>query len=69
MKLSQHEIQTPLWAKLVEHHNEELRRMRARAEHPLCPNEERMGLLWRIYQIKEFLALAEPERKGDGRKP
>lgn len=70
MKLSPHEIGTPLWTKLSEHYAEELRKHRARAENPLLPADERQGLLWRIDEIKRFLALAEqPEQKGDGRKP
>lgn len=70
MKLTPHEVNQPLWTRLSEHYTEELRKHRARAENPLIPADERQGLLWRIYQIKDFLALAEqPEPKGDGRKP
>ena len=70
MKLNQHEIATPLWDKLSNHYGAELQSLRARAENPILPQDERQGLLWRIYEIKKFLELAElPAPKGDGRKP
>lgn len=69
MKLEPHEINSPLWTKLVQHYSEELSKYRARAENPMLPQDDRQGLLWRIYEIKEILKLAEPTSKGDGRKP
>jgi hypothetical protein len=69
MKLELHEINSPTWQKINAHLNEELKAMRARAENPKLPHDDRQGLLWRIYEIKEILELAEPASKGDGRKP
>lgn len=70
MKLNPHEAGSPLWQRIEAELNQELATFRARAEHPLLPADERQGLLWRIYQIKEFLAWAkQPEPKGDGRRP
>lgn len=70
MKLSSHEIATPLWQKLEAHYTPELAKLRARAENPRLPEAERIELLWQIHFIKNFLALAEPEQKkvaGAGR--
>lgn len=70
MRLTQYEIATPLWTKLVEFYTPELVRLRARAENPKMPEAERIELLWQIKFIKDFLALAEPEQKkvsGAGR--
>jgi hypothetical protein len=63
MKLAPHEIATPLWGKLVEHHQATLTKFRARLENPRIEEPERRELAWRIHTIKEFLALAEPERE------
>jgi hypothetical protein len=63
MKLSNHEISTPLWQRLVEHYTPMLAKLRARAENPELPEADRVKLLWQIKHIKDFLALAEPEQK------
>lgn len=67
MKLSKHEINTPLWQRLVEHYEPQLATLRARLENPATTDKDRVDLCWRIKAIKDFLALAEPEqKKGDG---
>lgn len=67
MKLTQLEIQSGLWTKLVEHYTPILAKLRARAENPEMPEAERMPLLWRIKHIKDFLALAsQGEKKVTG---
>ena len=70
MRLTQHEISTPLWSKLVEFYTPQLAAHRARLENPLLPEVERVALCYKIQSIKNFLALAEPEQKkvsGAGR--
>lgn len=67
MKLTPFEINTPLWVKLSEHYTPKLATLRLRLENPSTPDAERTGLAWRIKEIKDFLAMAEPEqKKGDG---
>lgn len=67
MKLTPHEINTPLWVKLVEFYTPKLSALRTRIENPTTPDAERTALAWRIKEIKEFLALGQPEHgKGDG---
>ena len=65
MKLSPHEIATPLWNKLTEHYSPILAKHRARLENPGIEERERVALCWQIKAIKDFLALAEPERKKE----
>lgn len=67
MRLTQYEINTPLWVKLTEFYTPKLATYRMRLENPSTPDAERTALAWQIKVIKEFLALAEPEqKKGDG---
>lgn len=63
MKLSPHEIATPLWSKLVEFYTPTLAKLRARAENPELPEAQRVQLLWQIKFIKDFLELAQPDPK------
>jgi hypothetical protein len=63
MKLAPHEIATPLWNKLVEHYSPILAKLRTRLENPRIPESERTELCWRIHEIKNLLALAEPDKK------
>lgn len=65
MKLSPHEVGQPLWQKLKEHWEEKLSKLRARIENPTISEAERIKLAWRIYTIKECIALGEPERKQE----
>lgn len=65
MKLNPHEIGTPLWDKLARHHADKLTKLRARIEQPRISEAERIELAWRIYAIKDFLALAEPAQKTE----
>lgn len=60
MKLSPHEVGQPLWQKLVEHHEAELVKLRARIENPRINEAERIELAWKIHTIKRFLALGHP---------
>lgn len=63
MKLTPHEIKTPLWTKLVEHYEPKLASLRARAENPELEEPKRKDLLYQIKFIKDFLALAQPDEK------
>jgi hypothetical protein len=59
--LNQAEVGSPLWQKLVAHHDAELVKLRARIENPRITEAERIELAWRITGIKKFLALGNPE--------
>lgn len=63
MKLSPHEINTPLWSKLTAHYEPILAKHRARLENPKIHEAERLELCWKIAAIKELLAMAVPEQK------
>ncbi|MES3041809.1 MAG: hypothetical protein V4730_11760 [Pseudomonadota bacterium] len=63
MKLNQHDVSTPLWQKLEAHYTPTLAKLRARAENPELPEAQRTPLLWQIKFIKEFLEMAEPDKK------
>lgn len=65
MKLNLAESASPLWQKLKEHYEAELARMRARIENPLLAEAERIGLCWRIKEIKELLEMEIPDRKQE----
>lgn len=63
MNLLSHEVQSPLWAKLKEHCEDELAKLRERNDGNLG-DLDTARLRGRIAQIKEFLLLetpAEPE--------
>ena len=61
MKLNPAEIGSPLWQKLVEHHEEKLAKYRGRIENPRILEAERIELAWKIFMIKEFLSLGTAE--------
>ena len=63
MKLAPHEIATPLWTKLVEHHAPLLAKYRMRLENPHLAESERIQLCWRIAAIKDFLELGQPAKE------
>lgn len=65
MRLTPFEVQSALWAKLTEHYTPTLAKHRARLENPAIDERERIGLQWQIKVLKDFLALAEPERKKE----
>jgi len=65
MKLSPHEVATPLWTKLTEYHEAELVGLRARIENPRITEAERIQLAWTIHAIKKFLSLATPETEQE----
>ena len=65
MALNPQEIGTPLWQKLKELHELTLVKWRRRLENPRITEAERIELAWKIYTIKDFLALGEPERKQE----
>lgn len=58
--LAPHETGSPLWQKLVAHHDAELVKLRARIENPRITETERIELAWRITGIKKFLSLGKP---------
>lgn len=62
MKLTPHDIGTPLWQKLEDHYTPILAKLRARAENPDLTEADRLPLLHQVKFIKEFIALAEPVR-------
>lgn len=63
MKLTNVEISSGLWHRLVDHYTPILAKSRARAENPALSEAERIPLLYRIAFIKEFLEMAEPEER------
>lgn len=63
MKLTNIEISSGLWNRLVDHYTPILAKSRARAENPALSEAERIPLLYRIAFIKEFLEMAEPEER------
>lgn len=63
MKLTNVEISSGLWNRLVDHYTPILAKSRARAENPALSEAERIPLLYRIAFIKEFLEMAEPEER------
>lgn len=65
MKLNAHEYGTPLWTKLSDHYTEKLCKYRSRIEVPSITEAERIQLAWKIWSVKELLALAEPEREQE----
>lgn len=60
MILAPHETATPLWQKLVAIHEAKLVKLRARIENPRIGEPERTELAWKIFSIKEFLAMGKP---------
>tara|TARA_R110000868_G_scaffold198965_1_gene445546 strand:+ start:137 stop:346 length:210 start_codon:yes stop_codon:yes gene_type:complete len=62
MKLSPHEIGTPLWVKLSEHYTARIAKLRARLEARIDESET-ARIRAQIAEIKEFFDLAEPDRK------
>ena len=67
MRLTQYEINTPLWSKLVAYYTPKLATYRARLENTTTSDEERRALAWQIKGIKELLAMGEPAQgNGDG---
>lgn len=63
MKLTIHEVATPLWQKLEAHYTPKLAALRARVENPELEEAKRIPLLWHIQYIKEFLELAQLDPK------
>lgn len=63
MKLTNVEISSGLWNRLVDHYTPILAKSRARAENPALSEAERIPLLYRIAFIKEFFEMAEPEER------
>lgn len=59
MRLSEEETHTALWIKLAKHYNNELAMLREQNETYLA-HENRLILVTRIREIKNFLALGEP---------
>lgn len=59
MKLSQSEVQSPLWVKISNYYSSMLVKYRGRLENPRIEERERLELCWRIYEIKNLLMLAE----------
>lgn len=63
MNLQEHEIKSPLWAKLKEHCQNELTILRERNDGPLS-DIETARLRGRIAQIRAFLELETQPDKG-----
>ena len=61
MKLTNVEISSGLWHRLVEHYTPILAKHRARAENPALSEAERIPLLHKIAFIKELFSMAEQE--------
>lgn len=59
MRLEPHEIQSPLWAKLQEHMEQQLADLRRRNDQDL-DEIKTAKLRGRLLQIREFLLLASP---------
>ena len=64
MKLTNVEVASGLWSRLVAHYTPILAKARARAENPALIESERLILLYKIAFIKEFLEMAEPEERA-----
>lgn len=65
MKLTQIEIQSGLWNKLVEHYEPQLAKLRARAENPILAEVDRLPILWQIAHIKTLLEMAVLKESDD----
>lgn len=63
MKLTNMEIGSGLWNKLVDHYTPILARLRARAENPGLSEAQRIPLLHQIVFIKDLFAMAEQEEE------
>jgi hypothetical protein len=61
MRLTNVEISSGLWNKLVDHYTPILAKTRLRAENPAVSEAERIPLLHKIAFIKDLLAMAEQE--------
>jgi hypothetical protein len=64
MKLNQHEIDTPLWQKLMTHYEARIEKCRSRLE-SRCDADETARLRAQIAEIKAFFDLAQPDRKKE----
>lgn len=61
VRLNQAERESATWLKVRAVAQEKLAAFRARVENPELPEAERLGLCWRIKELKELLKLEEPE--------
>lgn len=64
--LSAIERDSSAWQRIQTHLTAKLEALRARVENPTVPEADRLGLCWRIYELKELLKLgtqpAEPRQ-------
>lgn len=65
MKLTQVEISSGLWQKLVDHYTPILAKIRARAENPILAEVDRLPILWQIAHIKTLLEMAVLKESDD----
>lgn len=63
LKLTNVEVSSSLWHKLVAHYTPVLDKLRLRAENPALSEVERLPLLYKIAHIKELFAMAELDDK------
>lgn len=64
-RLNAAEIASPAWQKTRMELHERLERYRAQVENPLKPEADRLGLCWRIMELKELLKMEQPEPNPD----
>ena len=64
MKLSPHEIGSPLWTRLSTHYENRIAKLRSRIESD-CDSAETARLRAQISEIKAFLAMALPGREKE----
>lgn len=64
-RLNKAERESAAWLKVRAVAQDKLAAFRARVENPEVPEAERLGLCWRIKELKELLKLEEPEKDTD----
>lgn len=63
-KLSPYDIDQPAWQIVKAHYEKRLALLRSRLENPTWPIEQRTDLIARIDEIKDLLAIGQPEQKN-----
>lgn len=64
-RLNGADIGTAAWQKVRAEMHARLERYRAQVENPDKPENERLGLCWRIRELKELLRMEEPDPNPD----
>lgn len=65
VRLNKAERESAAWLKVRAIAQDKLAAFRARVENPEEPEAVRLGLCWRIKELKELLKLEEPEKDTD----